>query len=71
MDYDKDEHRDQFKKKRDKKKGGKSNKEKERSKPFMMVKQKKIHDMNEKFNTVKKKIKGLKVQLGKFKKNTK
>jgi len=43
---DKEEHRFQFTRKRDKKNGGKSNREKLKNKPFMMVKQKKQESMN-------------------------
>lgn len=35
--FDRDAHRDKYKRKRDEKKGGKSNIEKLKSKPFMMV----------------------------------
>lgn len=67
----KEDHRASFKKKRDKKRGGLSNKKKLKNKPFMMVKQKKIETMNEKFENTKKKLKRLKTQLGKFKKTQK
>lgn len=59
-EFDREEHRDKFKRKRDKKKGGKSNREKEINKPFMMVRGKKMHEMREKFESVKKKINHLK-----------
>lgn len=66
-----EEHREKYKKKKEKKKGGITNKAKLKNKPFMMVKQKKMQTMNERFENTKTKLKRLKVQLGKYKKNQK
>lgn len=66
---DRDAHREKYKKKRDKKKGGSTNKKKLKNKPFSMIKRKKIDSMNERFENTKTKLKRLKVQLGKYKKN--
>ena len=67
----KDEHTEKFKKRQDKKKGGKTNKQKLKSKPFSMLKPKKLQSISERFQTTKSKLKGLRVQLGKYKKSTK
>ena len=69
-EQDRDAHRDKFKKKRIDKNIGKSNKVKERSKPFMMIKKKKILDNTRKFEN---KLNAKKIackQLGKFRKST-
>ncbi len=66
----KDERKAQFKK-RDKKKGGKSNKQQLKNKPFNMVKPKKLESIAERFQTTKSKLKRLRVQMGKFKKTQK
>ena len=68
---DKDAFRDQFKKKRERKRGGKTNKEKLKNKPFMMLKAKKIEGLMGRYERNKTKIRRIKVQLGKFKKNQK
>ena len=54
--------------KRKAKKGGKTNKEHAKCKPAMMVMKKKKQSMREKFETVKRKIRRSKQQLGKFSK---
>ena len=67
----KSDHKDKFKKKKDKKKGGDTNKKKLKHKPFSMVKQKKLKSINDKLENTKTKLKKLRVQLGKYKKNQK
>lgn len=57
--------------KKEKKGGGESNKQKLKHKPFMMVQSKKIKTLNQQYETTKSRLKKMKVQLGKFKKNTK
>jgi len=69
-DLDKEAHRNKFKR-RDKKGGGSTNKAKQKSKPFQMVKYKKQASLMESYQSTKAKIKGLKKQIGKFKKNQK
>ena len=66
----KDDRKAQFKK-RDKKKGGKTNKQQLKSKPFNMVKPKKLESIADRFQSTKSKLKRLRVHLGKFKKSTK
>ena len=66
----KDDHKQQFKK-RDKKKGGKTNKMNLKNKPFSMVKPKKLESIQDRFQSTKSKLKRLRAQLGKFKKNQK
>lgn len=66
----KDERKAQFKK-RDKKKGGKTNKQNVKNKPFNMVKPKKLESIAERFQSTKSKLTRLRVQLGKFKKTQK
>lgn len=61
------EHKQQFKK-RDKKRGGKTNKQNLKNKPFNMVKPKKLDSIHDRFQTTKSKLKSLHVQLGKYKK---
>ena len=68
---EKEAFRDTFRKKRDKKRGGKTNKENLKNKPFMMVKPKKMNNLQSKFENTKTKLRKLKMQLGKYKKNTK
>ena len=63
------DHKDKFKKKESKKKGGDTNKKKLKHKPFSMVKQKKLKSINDKLENTKTKLKKLRVQLGKYKKN--
>lgn len=64
------DHKDQFKK-RDTKKGGKTNKQNLKNKPFNMVKPKKLDSIADRFQTTKSKLKRLRVQLGKYKKTQK
>ena len=64
------EHKQQFKK-RDKKRGGKTNQQNLKNKPFNMVKPKKLDSIHDRFQTTKSKLKSLHVQLGKYKKTQK
>lgn len=42
-----------------------------KNKPFAMLKPKKLTSIHDRYQTTKSKLKGLKVQLGKYKKTTK
>ena len=59
-DLHRDEHKAQFKK-RDTKKGGKTNKQNLKNKPFNMVKAKKLDSIQDRFQTTKSKLRCLKV----------
>jgi hypothetical protein len=72
-DLDKNEHRDKFKKKKESKRIGKTNKMQVKNKPFMMMKKKKMDIMREKMggkNFISVKEKNRKRQLGHFRKST-
>ena len=68
--FDRDEHRNKFKKKKKSKNIGKSERVHQKNKPFMMVKKKKIEMLRESIQGKPFKKRGAdKRQLGKFKKN--
>ena len=72
-EFDKQAHRDKFKKKKASKKIGKSEKVHAKNKPFMMMKKKKLNQLREKMSSSKPKARSghkVKRQLGHFRKST-
>lgn len=69
-EFDKQAHRDKFKKKKQSKSIGKSERVHQKNKPFMMMKKKKIINLREKMSNNKPTKNRQKRQLGHFKKQT-
>ena len=63
----KNQEKEEYSHQRKQKGGGKTNKEKLKNKPLMMIIPKKRKQVQEKLTSMNKKIKNLKVQLGRFK----